>query len=98
MGSQSESNFGNDAFSGSSASKAASKVDNTAESSTMFDPSGVELPPKYYLDNFRFVLDHVQALYADILTAQESAFADDFNALSEDAQCLYVRLLSRRGD
>ena len=102
MGSQSESNFGNAAFSGSSASnsasKAASKVDSKAESSTMFDPSGVELPPKYYLDNFRFVLDHVRALYEDILTAQESAFADDFNALSEDAQCLYVRLLSRRGD
>jgi len=57
-----------------------------------------DLPEKYYLDNFIYLLNHVAQLYADILNESERAFFDDFLSLSEDAQALYVRLLSRRGD
>ena len=57
-----------------------------------------DLPEKYYLDNFIYLLNHVSQLYADILNESERAFFDDFLSLSEDAQSLYVRLLSRRGD
>ncbi len=61
-------------------------------------PVAPDLPEKYYLDNFHFVLDHVVQLYADIISETERIFYDDFMGLSESAQCLYVRLLSRRGD
>ena len=61
-------------------------------------PVAPDLPEKYYLDNFHFVLDHVVQLYADIISENERIFYDDFMGLSESAQCLYVRLLSRRGD
>ena len=61
-------------------------------------PVAPDLPEKYYLDNFHFVLDHVVQLYADIISENERIFYEDFMGLSESAQCLYVRLLSRRGD
>ena len=61
-------------------------------------PVAPDLPEKYYLDNFNFVLNHVAQLYADIINEDERTFYDDFMGLSESAQCLYVRLLSRRGD
>ncbi|MDF1762332.1 MAG: VRR-NUC domain-containing protein [Oleibacter sp.] len=58
----------------------------------------VELPPFYYLDNFKQLIDQVAFLYSDILDSDELAFIQDFRALSHSSQCLYVRLLSRRGD
>ena len=61
-------------------------------------PVAPDLPEKYYLDNFHFVLSHVAHLYADIINEDERTFYDDFIGLSETAKCLYVRLLSRRGD
>lgn len=56
-----------------------------------------DLPPKYYLDNFRYVLDFVKKLYASLLNESEHEFLDSFEALSEDAQCLFVRFSNRRG-
>ncbi|WP_373331155.1 hypothetical protein [Salmonirosea aquatica] len=56
-----------------------------------------DLPPKYYLDNFRYVLDFVKKLYATLLNDSERSFLDSFDALSEDAQCLFVRFSNRRG-
>jgi hypothetical protein len=54
------------------------------------------LPEKYYLDYFKYVLNHVQQLYGDILGPQKN-FLNDFSNLSEDAQCLYLRMNGRRG-
>ncbi len=56
-----------------------------------------DLPPKYYLDNFRYVLDFVKKLYASLLNDSEREFLEAFDALSEDAQCLFVRFSNRRG-
>lgn len=56
-----------------------------------------DLPPKYYLDNFRYVLDFVKKLYDAILLDSERQFLDAFDLLSEDAQCLFVRFTNRRG-
>lgn len=62
------------------------------------EPAGpVELPPKYYLDYFRFLVKFVEKLYGEILTKEEKKFIRDFQALSEDAQCLFVRFSNRRG-
>ncbi|MCV9388888.1 VRR-NUC domain-containing protein [Reichenbachiella ulvae] len=55
------------------------------------------LPEKYYLDNFKYVLDFVRQKYEALLREPEFNFIDDFHSLSEDAQCLYVRLSNRKG-
>lgn len=57
----------------------------------------VELPPKYYLDYFLFLLEFVEGLYGDILNESERKLIADFRGLSEDAQCLFVRFSNRRG-
>ena len=57
----------------------------------------VELAPDYYLQNFRFLLDWVAGRFADLLTPQEQAFIAAFNQLNKPAQCLWVRLSSRKG-
>ncbi len=55
------------------------------------------LQPRYYWTNFRYVLDLVRRLYSPLLTATETNFLDCFDALSLDAQCLYVRVSNRKG-
>ena len=57
----------------------------------------VILPPKYYLDYFWFLLEFVQRLYGHILDESELNFIKNFEVLSEDAQCLFVRMSNRRG-
>ena len=55
------------------------------------------LTPRYYLDNFRYVLDLVKRLYSPILNEAEDDFMRRFNALSVDAQCIFVRFSNRKG-
>jgi hypothetical protein len=55
------------------------------------------LTPRYYLDNFRYVLDFVKRLYGSLLNEAEWDFVRRFDALSVDAQCLYVRFSNRKG-
>ncbi|NQY01775.1 MAG: VRR-NUC domain-containing protein [Halieaceae bacterium] len=55
------------------------------------------LPPRYYLENFRVLYSTVQAQYADLLQADELAFIEHYDAMDEESQCLYLRLISRRG-
>jgi VRR-NUC domain len=63
----------------------------------MTEQTPAELPPKYYLDYFTFLLAFVQRLYGHILNEQEKHFIRAFAQLSEDAQCLFVRFSNRRG-
>ncbi|MEM0954208.1 MAG: VRR-NUC domain-containing protein [Pseudomonadota bacterium] len=55
------------------------------------------LPPRYYLENFHKFVATVEQQYRDILTENERAFLSTFADASEILQCLYVRLVSRRG-
>lgn len=57
----------------------------------------IVLTPRYYLDNFRYVLDFVKRLYGSLLNEAEWDFIRRFDALSLDAQCLYVRFSNRKG-
>ncbi len=57
----------------------------------------IELPPKYYLDYFLFLIAFVENLYGEILNETEKKFIADFRNLSEDGQCLFVRFSNRRG-
>ncbi len=57
----------------------------------------IVLPPKYYLDYFKYLLGFVQRKYSHILIESEREFLVKFELLSEDAQCLYVRFSNRSG-
>lgn len=57
----------------------------------------VLLTPRYYLDNFRYVLDLVKRLYGPILNEAERDFMRRFAELSVDAQSLFVRFSNRKG-
>jgi hypothetical protein len=57
----------------------------------------VILTPRYYWDNFRYVLGLVRRLYDSLLNEAERDFLDRFDRLSIDAQCLYVRCSNRKG-
>ena len=55
------------------------------------------LSPFYYLENFFKVLDFVLSHYEHLLLPEERAFHGRFSQLDRPSQCLYVRLISRKG-
>lgn len=57
----------------------------------------ITLIPDYYLHNFKFVVDWVGDRYGDLLNDAERYFIQAFNQLPCNAQCLLVRLSSRKG-
>ena len=61
------------------------------------DREPAALSPHYYRDNFHKLLDAVEDQYLDILNAEELSFYEAYRGLGFDAQCLYVRLISRVG-
>ncbi|MCB1706885.1 MAG: VRR-NUC domain-containing protein [Halioglobus sp.] len=63
----------------------------------MTEPDTAALNPFYYRDNYLRLCDTVEAQYGDILNAAELAVLQLFRHLGFDAQCLYVRLVSRTG-
>lgn len=58
----------------------------------------IVLPPKYYLTYFTYLLEFVQEKYKHILEEQEWRFFRKFYALTGDQQCLFIRLVNRRGN
>lgn len=56
-----------------------------------------DLSPHYYRDNFLALCDTVEAQYADLLSVAERSLLQGFRQLDFQAQCLYVRLVSRVG-
>ena len=62
---------------------------------TMIARQKIQLTPRYYLDNFRYVLSFVERLYGKLLNEAERGFIIRFGGLTDDAQCLYVRLSNR---
>ena len=56
-----------------------------------------DLAPDYHLKNFRFLVEWVDKRYADLLSIDEQDFIQQFYQLDTDAQCLLVRLYSRKG-
>ncbi len=56
------------------------------------------LAPDYYLNNFKRLIGHALEWYADLLDQKELAWLRDFDQLSKEAQCLLVRLYSRKGE
>jgi VRR-NUC domain len=60
-------------------------------------PEKIELPPKYYLEYFEYLLNFVQKKYAHILNEEEANFLTKFYALTEDEKCLFIRFTNRTG-
>ncbi|MDJ0759224.1 MAG: exonuclease domain-containing protein [Woeseiaceae bacterium] len=56
-----------------------------------------ELPRFYYHTHFVEMLAFVKAHYTHVFSDREQAFFDDFDELPFEAQCLYVRLVNRKG-
>lgn len=61
------------------------------------EPAPRLLSATYYLDNFNYLLSHVERLYAPLLSSLETGFIADFRSLSSEAQCLYIRMTNRKG-
>ncbi|HCH6350973.1 TPA: VRR-NUC domain-containing protein, partial [Vibrio parahaemolyticus] len=59
--------------------------------------SPIELAPDYYLENFFKLTHHALTWYSDLLTEEEHTWLCSFNSLNKHAQCLLVRLYSRKG-
>jgi DNA polymerase-3 subunit epsilon len=55
------------------------------------------LPAYYYLDHFTEMLSFVETTYATILDAADHEFIRDFHRLPPNEQCLFVRMVNRRG-
>jgi hypothetical protein len=60
-------------------------------------PEKIELPPKYYLEYFEYLLNFVQKKYTHILNEEEANFLTKFYALTEDEKCLFIRFTNRTG-
>ncbi len=56
-----------------------------------------DLPPRYYLDHFRDMISAIRKNHYSFLGPEHHAFLDDFQSLPEEAQCLYVRFVNRKG-
>lgn len=57
----------------------------------------IELPVKYYLSHFQELRSVLTEHYSDFFEFGHTRFLQDFDLLSEDAQCLYLRMLNRKG-
>jgi DNA polymerase III subunit epsilon len=59
--------------------------------------NSISLPAKYYLAHFFELIDNIDRYYQSVIEKPHFDFINDFRALSEDAQCLYVRMVNRKG-
>jgi hypothetical protein len=56
----------------------------------------VELSATYYWEHFSYILRYIDRHYLPLLQEKEIVFLKDFSELPFAAQCLYLRLASRR--
>jgi DNA polymerase-3 subunit epsilon len=63
----------------------------------LFMNNQIILPPKYYLTHFQEFLSHLESYYHFCLGHEHVDFLRTFAGLSEDAQCLYIRMVNRKG-
>lgn len=55
------------------------------------------LPAKYYLTHFNEFLEFIEQHYSQVLEENHICFIQKFKSLSENAQCVYVRMVNRKG-
>lgn len=57
----------------------------------------ITLKSRYYLDHFEEMLNFILTRYQHALEPKHLAFAENFQSLSLDARCLFVRMVNRKG-
>jgi DNA polymerase-3 subunit epsilon len=57
----------------------------------------IDLPPKYYLGHFLELISDLSRYQDQFLDEEHVRFLQDFHQLEEDAQCLLIRMLNRKG-
>ncbi len=72
-------------------------VQSTIQRERSTRTSAQELPAHYYHSHFIEMLAFLEVHYAPVLQGKAARFRQSFLSLSFAAQCLYVRLLNRRG-
>lgn len=55
------------------------------------------LPAKYYLNHFFELIQVLENHYQPVLEESHRKFLNEFRGLSEDAQCIFVRMINRKG-
>ena len=58
---------------------------------------GKELPQYYYHDHFKEVVSSIRKHYGKILSDQHHQWIADFESLPFEEQCLYLRMINRKG-
>lgn len=56
-----------------------------------------DLPPKYYLGHFQEFIEVVSGPLRPFLGPEHLSWLSDYSALSEDAKCLLIRMVNRKG-
>lgn len=59
--------------------------------------SSIVLPDKYYLKHFFELIQHLEIHYESVLETSHANFLKLFRELSEPAQCIFVRMVNRKG-
>ncbi len=60
--------------------------------------NAVVLPPRYYRTHFFEMLNFVEEHYYQLLEPRELKFISQLKSLSENAQCIFVRMVNRKGN
>ncbi len=56
------------------------------------------LPPRYYLDYFNYLIEFIEKHSGHLLGDEDQKFIEEYRSLQTDAQCLFIRMLNRKGE
>ncbi len=64
----------------------------------MSEKEKIILPPRYYLDYFNYLIEFIEKHSNHLLGEYDQVFIADYRSLTIDAQCLFIRMLNRKGE
>ncbi|MBV6639211.1 MAG: hypothetical protein KI791_00775, partial [Cyclobacteriaceae bacterium] len=56
------------------------------------------LPPRYYLNYFNYLIEFIEKHSGHLLGDEDQKFIEEYRSLQTDAQCLFIRMLNRKGE
>ena len=64
----------------------------------MSEKEKIILPPRYYQDYFNYLVDFIEKNSPHCLGDEDKLFIQSYRNLTNNAQCLFIRMLNRRGE
>lgn len=64
----------------------------------MSEKEKIILPPRYYQDYFNYLVDFIEKNSSHCLGDEDKLFIQSYRNLTDNAQCLFIRMLNRRGE